>query len=280
MKKRLPLVCIFVILTLSAYTFVFELKAQERSQTSGPDWENWSEERIAQWEDSLINALYPSPEIRQTTTLVESSQTKGAAERSQSLPAPQLKSSTISVVTTNIDKSRAVGEIPVITGHGPNGSATLQVPIQVYPGPKGIQPQISLAYNAHAGNGTLGVGWSLSGISKITRINRSVYYDGQANGVSRTNDDAFSLDGMRLIKLSSNASSIRYESEQGKIIAIAYLSNNVISHFLVLYPNGNKGIYGYSTSTSHSLEFPLLSMTDPYQLLSLPENLLPIHTAG
>ncbi|WP_052345540.1 hypothetical protein [Alkaliflexus imshenetskii] len=68
---------------------------------------------------------------------------------------------------------------------------------------------------------------------------------------------------MRLIKLSSNASSIRYESEQGKIIAIAYLSNNVISHFQVLYPNGNKGIYGYTTSTGNSLEYPLINMTDP-----------------
>jgi hypothetical protein len=124
------------------------------------------------------------------------------------LPAPQLKSSSISVVSTNLDKSKAIGEIPVITGHGPNGSATLQVPIQVYPDPKGIQPQLSMAYNASGGNGTLGAGWSLTGISKITRINRSIYYDGQPNSVSRTNDDAFSLDGMRLIKLSSNALSI------------------------------------------------------------------------
>ena len=263
MKKHLPLVCIFAILLLSAFTFSAELKAQKAIQPSGPDWDNWSEERITQWEDSVINALYPPVEIKQTTLAGESAPTKKITDLSETLAAPQLNSSTISVVSTNIDKSKSVGEIPVITGHGPNGSATLQVPIQVYPGPKGIQPQLSLAYNAGGGNGILGAGWSLAGISKITRANRSAYFDGNPNGISITNDDAFYLDGMRLIRLSSNASSIRYESEQGKIIAIAHLANNAITHFQVLYPNGNKGVYGFSTSTDGRLEYPLTKLTDP-----------------
>ena len=56
MKKRLPIACIYAILFLATNNMTFEVKAQKRSQTSDPDWKNWSDERITQWEDSVINA--------------------------------------------------------------------------------------------------------------------------------------------------------------------------------------------------------------------------------
>ncbi|WP_052345541.1 hypothetical protein [Alkaliflexus imshenetskii] len=130
MKKRLPIACICAILFLATYNMAFEVKAQKRSQTSGPDWKNWSDERITQWEDSVINAQYPAPEIEQYTTTYAIPKTE-VPEISQPLPTPQLKSSTTATLSTNIDKSKAFGEIPVIPGHGLNGAATLQVPIQI-----------------------------------------------------------------------------------------------------------------------------------------------------
>ena len=57
-------------------------------------------------------------------------------------------------------------------------------------------------------------------------------------------NDAFVLDGLRLIKISENASQIRYESEQGNIKAVAYISGTLVKYFEVFYPNGNKGVFG------------------------------------
>ncbi|MFT3740236.1 MAG: RHS repeat-associated core domain-containing protein [Breznakibacter sp.] len=235
--------------------------AQSQKKTSTPDWENWTEEQLSQWEDSVLKALYPFPEINRSPIAADSA--KSIAAYNTSLDNQVEQSLLISTQAITIDQSKGVGEIPIIPGISPTGSSTYQVPVNVYPGPNGIQPQLALVYNSNGGNGTLGMGWGLSGISKITRINKSVYYDGKPDGVNRTSDDAFALDGMRLIKTSSTGNTINYESEQGQIKAIAYLAGSIVSYFRVLYPNGSKGIYGHTDNTdSQDLEYPLMEMTD------------------
>ncbi len=43
----------------------------------------------------------------------------------------------------------------------------------------------------------MGFGWIIGGLSSITRVGKSVYYDGKSQGVALTKDDAFVLDGTR-----------------------------------------------------------------------------------
>ena len=51
----------------------------------------------------------------------------------------------------------------------PTGAATYSIPVWVPPGPRGLQPAIRIAYSSSAGLSTLGTGWSIAGLSAITR---------------------------------------------------------------------------------------------------------------
>src|ERR1051325_5647321 len=76
-----------------------------------------------------------------------------------------------------------------------SGAATYTIPIQVPPGVAGMQPQLALTYNSQAGNGLLGMGWSLSGLSAITRCPRTVAQDGVKGGINYDWEDRSRPDG-------------------------------------------------------------------------------------
>lgn len=80
-----------------------------------------------------------------------------------------------------------------------DGAATYTLPLWVPPGRLGIQPQLSLQYHSRGGNGLLGVGWSLAGLSQITRGKQTIADDGGTDPVRFTETDRLYLDGERLI---------------------------------------------------------------------------------
>ncbi|EJL83318.1 virulence plasmid B protein, partial [Polaromonas sp. CF318] len=83
-----------------------------------------------------------------------------------------------------------------------SGAATYRIPIQVPPGVAGMEPKLELAYNSQGGNGLLGMGWSLSGLSAIGRCPRTMAVDGVRGGVNLDMNDRYCLDGQRLILVS------------------------------------------------------------------------------
>ncbi|RCX31658.1 RHS repeat-associated core domain-containing protein [Thioalbus denitrificans] len=78
------------------------------------------------------------------------------------------------------------------------GTATYSIPLQVPPGTAGMQPELSLSYSGRSGNGLLGVGWSLGGLSTIHRCAATIAQDSFTDGVDLERD-RFCLDGQRLI---------------------------------------------------------------------------------
>lgn len=100
--------------------------------------------------------------------------------------------------TTN---SRAVGATRGELSVDKNGAATYTIPIWVSPGTAGMQPRLSLNYSSQAGAGIAGFGWSIGGLSAITRGPQTLGVDGQARGVTLTGSDRFYLDGQRLVAI-------------------------------------------------------------------------------
>ena len=86
----------------------------------------------------------------------------------------------------------------------PTGAATYTVPIEVPPGINGLQPELALVYNSQAGNGILGVGWQLSGLSAITRCPKTYAQDGVKEGIKLDITDRYCLDGQRLVPVDGN----------------------------------------------------------------------------
>lgn len=154
----------------------------------------------------------------------------------------------------NIDKQRLVGEIPFENTVTPTGAVSYNVPVEIYPGRNSLQPNILLAYNGMGGNSVAGMGWNIGGLSAITPVNSNIYYDGKTAPITLDGNAVYALDGMRLVK---QVGSTNLESEQGNIIVVPKTN-----YFEVRYPNGNKAIYGYTTSTSPQLSYPITRMED------------------
>jgi RHS repeat-associated protein len=115
-------------------------------------------------------------------------------------------------ITLNQSEGGIVGSIPGKFAVCPSGATTYSIPIECPLGINGIQPDISLIYNSHAGNGIAGWGWNLNGISSISRSEFITFYDGKDSCVVWNNGSPLQFDGERLIKISETADSVEYRT--------------------------------------------------------------------
>jgi len=79
------------------------------------------------------------------------------------------------------------------------GQASYAIPVPVPPGMGGLEPKLTLQYARGAAGGPLGAGWTLGGLSAVTRCGTTVAADGVRRGVKFTAEDRFCLDGQRLV---------------------------------------------------------------------------------
>ena len=106
------------------------------------------------------------------------------------------------LVPTDTSNGLAVGATAGGGDVSYDGAAQYRVPLWLPPGRAGIQPDLALAYNSRYGNGLLGVGWSLTGLPRITRCARTFAQDGGARAIGFVDGDQgdrFCLDGERLV---------------------------------------------------------------------------------
>ncbi|WP_436501740.1 RHS repeat-associated core domain-containing protein [Actinokineospora sp. HUAS TT18] len=83
------------------------------------------------------------------------------------------------------------------------GGASYTVPLDVPPGRAGMAPSVGLSYTSSQGDGSAGVGMSVSGLgSQISRCGKSLQVDGVKRGVNYDAEDRFCLDGQELVVVS------------------------------------------------------------------------------
>lgn len=127
------------------------------------------------------------------------------------------------------------GELPTNTNYpvgslngslnvGPTGAANYEIPFDIPPGRNGMKPNLSLIYNNQAGEGLMGLGWALSGLSSVTRMPTDYYHEGYIDVVDFDLNDKFALDGQRLISIGGDQ--YRTEKESFSKITLFGTSTN------------------------------------------------------
>ncbi|MFA6409812.1 MAG: RHS repeat-associated core domain-containing protein [Gammaproteobacteria bacterium] len=83
------------------------------------------------------------------------------------------------------------------------GSASYSIPIAAPPGTADIAPLLSIAYsseqNGPMGNGLIGTGFSLQGLTAITRCSSNIAKNGHIHSVDYTDQDLFCFNGEQLV---------------------------------------------------------------------------------
>jgi RHS repeat-associated protein len=95
-----------------------------------------------------------------------------------------------------------------------SGSASLVLPLTVVPGRAGIEPDLSLAYSSDSAtsSGVLGAGFSLAGVSSITRCGSDLARDGEIRGVRYDARDALCYSGQRLVVTASHPGILEFRT--------------------------------------------------------------------
>lgn len=114
--------------------------------------------------------------------------------------------SNYSTLFTEVDLARSIetssqftpGRINGNHSVSQSGAAIYNVPSMLPPGIKSMNPSLSLSYNSQAGDGPLGLGWDLSELSIISRVNKNLYLDNKLEEVMLDASDKFAIDGARL----------------------------------------------------------------------------------
>lgn len=130
-----------------------------------------------------------------------------------------------------------------------SGAATYSVPIATVKGTAGVVPQISLNYSSQAGNGLMGKGWSIGGLSAVTRCRQTLSQDKSAKAITWSAEDRFCLDGQRLIvDPSSNYGDVgaTYKTEIDSFAKVTSVggSNGHPDYFTVERKDGSTSTYG------------------------------------
>ncbi len=140
-----------------------------------------------------------------------------------------------------------------------SGHANYEIPLLGFQGTGGFSPNLSLVYNSGAGNGMVGIGWGMSGLSSISRCSKSLSIDNKAGGISFDETDRFCLDGQRLIVVegSYGASGSTYRTAMDSYLLVT--AHGSVSgepaYFSVEAKDGSTRFYGNDSNDNSKRKY-------------------------
>jgi len=102
------------------------------------------------------------------------------------------------LIVASAQAQAVVGRTDGVASVAATGSARYSIPLSLPPGTNGLAPALAITYDSRSGNGLLGVGFRLTGLSRIQRCARTLAQDGYVAAAALTTSDALCLDGQRL----------------------------------------------------------------------------------
>lgn len=141
-----------------------------------------------------------------------------------------------------------------------SGAATYSIPLYAVPGTAGVAPKLSLNYSSQAGEGPVGKGWSIGGLSAISRCRATreagdflgaATPDGNPAPINFSASDRFCLDGQRLLPSAETCPSVGGMSGTALATEVetfqrvcAYAGAQGPAFFTVERKDGSKSCYG------------------------------------
>ncbi len=127
-----------------------------------------------------------------------------------------------------------------------NGEAILTIPVPKLKGLNGLEPSLDLVYksNQYLQNKELGLGWSLNGLSEISRCFKMKAQDNTFNNIKFDQSDRFCLDGQRLVAVNGNygENQTEYKTEIdnfSKILSFNMARNSTQPSFFKVFTKTN-----------------------------------------
>ncbi len=129
-----------------------------------------------------------------------------------------------------------------------DGAAQVSIPLWTPKGRSGIEPQLAVTYSSRSGNGPLGVGFSLSGLSQISHCAPLLAHTGRVWSLSHEGSD-YCLDGQRLVPIAGSSTEFRTEIDSyARILAEGTDPiTQVPGKFRVFSPDGRVLTFGGTT---------------------------------
>ena len=173
----------------------------------------------------------------------------------------------VSATISILDATEFPGTLPGSVVVDNRGSASYSIPIEVVPGTGGVEPKLKLQYSSMAGNGYVGNGWVLGGLSSISRIPTNDFFENgnplnegaydpsnfKNYGVDFSSSDRFALDGQRLVVVNgahgADGSKYRTEIDQFAQVTANGSTGNGPTSFTVTTKDGLIMTFGGSANS-------------------------------
>ncbi|AUX38230.1 MULTISPECIES: RHS repeat-associated core domain-containing protein [Sorangium] len=136
-----------------------------------------------------------------------------------------------------------------------SGEALYAMPLTAVPGRAGLEPRLALQFDSSAGEGVLGLGFSIAGLSALTRCPKDLSQDGEIWGVRYDAEDALCLDDKRLVAVGRAAGTIEYRTFPDTMVKVVghYAAEGDAPaealFFEAMMPSGLVIEYGHSESS-------------------------------